>query len=48
VGPLVAQDGEELQGDSVLPLRVDLNWAERYGVPPPLRIGTSSGSEARS
>lgn len=39
VGPLVAQDGEESQVDSVLPLRVDLNWGERYGAPPPLRIG---------
>jgi hypothetical protein len=39
VGPVVAQDGEELQVDSVLPLRVDLEWAERFGDPPPLRVG---------
>ncbi len=39
VGRVVAQDGEELQVDSVLPLRVDLEWAERFGDPPPLRIG---------
>lgn len=39
VGPVVAQDGERLQVDSVLPLRVNLEWAERFGHPPPLRIG---------
>lgn len=39
VGRLVAQDGEELQVDSVLPMRVDLDWSERFGDPPPLRIG---------
>jgi hypothetical protein len=39
VGRIVEQDGEELQVESVLPLRVDLDWAERFGEPPVLRIG---------
>jgi hypothetical protein len=39
VGAVVAQDGEVVRVDSVLPLRVDLEWAERFGEPPPLRIG---------
>jgi hypothetical protein len=39
VGRLLAQDGEELQVDSVLPMRVDLDWAERFGPPPALRVG---------
>lgn len=39
VGRLLTQDGEELQVDSVLPMRVDLDWAERFGPPPALRVG---------
>jgi hypothetical protein len=48
VGRLLTQDGEELQVDSVLPMRVDLDWAERFGPPPALRVGTSYGSAVRS
>ena len=48
VGRLVAQDGEELQVDSVLPLRVDLEWGSASATRRRCGSGTSSASAVRS